>query len=126
MRRTERTRKRFAFLALAAFALGIAGAPAVRAQEADQPDLDQFGGVIASARGNGLQITYDSPNLVATGSPVVQFSVPEALATISSGPVGYSLASFLFPGPLIADLDAALSASGQSTGIPPYPIRSEA
>ena len=126
MRRRSRTRRRFAFLALAAFALGIAGAPSVRAQEAAEPDLDQFGGVIASARGNGLQVTYDSPNLVATGSPVVQFSVPEALATISSGPVGYALASFLFPGPLIADLDAALSATGQSTGIPPYPIRSEA
>lgn len=126
MSRTDRTRRRFAVLTVAAFTLGLAGAPHLAdAQTAEQPDIDQFGGVIASSRGNPLQVTYDSPNLLATGSPILQFSVPEALSTISSGPVGYALASFLFPGPLIADLDAALAASGQSTGIPPYPIRSE-
>ncbi len=126
MSRTHSTRRRFAVLTIAAFALGLAGAPQLAvAQTAEQPDIDQFGGVIASSRGNPLQVTYDSPNLIATGSPILQFSVPEALSTISSGPVGYALASFLFPGPLIADLDAALAASGQSTGIPPYPIRSE-
>ena len=125
--RTDRSRRRFAVLVVAAFTLGLAGAGGTaRAQTEGQPNVDQFGGYIASARGNAIQITYDSPNLLATGSPVLQFSVPEALATLNSGPVGYSLASFLFPGPLIADLDAALSASGQSTGIPPYPIRSEA
>lgn len=131
MSRTLRTRRRFAILALAAFVLGLAGAPQVARAQTDpeagvEPDLDQFGGIIASSRGNPVQVTYDSPNLLPTGSPILQFSVPEALATISSGPVGYALASFLFPGPLIADLDAALAASGQSTGIPPYPIRSEA
>lgn len=125
--RTDRSRRRFAVLVIAAFALGIAGSGgAVQAQAEAQPDVDQFGGYIASARGNAIQITYDSPNLLPTGSPVVQFSVPEALATLNSGPVGYSLASFLFPGPLIADLDTALAASGTSTGIPPYPIRAEA
>lgn len=125
--RTDRARRRFAVLVVAAFALGIAGAGgAAQAQTEAQPDVDQFGGYIASARGNAIQITYDSPNLLPTGSPVLQFSVPEALATLNSGPVGYSLASFLFPGPLIADLDTALAASGTSTGIPPYPIRAEA
>lgn len=127
MQRIDRPRRRFAGLVAVAFVLGIAAAPQVAiAQTEGQADISQFGGYIASARGNAVQITYDSPNLLATGSPVVQFSVPEALATLNSGPVGYSLASFLYPGPLIADLDAALSATGTSTGIPPYPIRSEA
>ncbi|WP_436796033.1 choice-of-anchor P family protein [Actinospongicola halichondriae] len=127
MHRTDRSRRRFAGLVAVAFVLGIAGVPQIAdAQTEGQADVGQFGGYIASARGNAIQITYDSPNLLATGSPVVQFSVPEALATLNSGPVGYSLASFLFPGPLIADLDAALAASGTSTGIPPYPVRSEA
>lgn len=125
--RVDRTRRRFATLVVAAFALGIAGTGNVATAQTEVPaDVDQFGGYIASARGNAIQMTYDSPNLLPTGSPVLQFSVPEALSTLNSGPVGYSLASFLFPGPLIADLDTALSASGTSTGIPPYPIRSEA
>ena len=125
MGRPDRLR-RLVGLVMAAFVFGAVASPGVSAQTEEAPDVEQFGGYIASARSNALQITYDSPNLLPTGSPILQFSVPEALATLNSGPVGYALASFLFPGPLIADLDAALSQGGTATGIPPYPIRAEA
>lgn len=123
----RRTRRSLTALVVVAFVLGLAGSPAVVAQaDGEQPDVDQFGGFIASGRGNGLQLTYDSPGLLPTGSPIFQLSVPEALATLNSGPVGYALSSFAYPGPLVADLGAALAAGGQETGIPPYPVRSEA
>jgi hypothetical protein len=129
--RPDRTRRRrLVTLVGAAFLLGSVASPAVVAQEAPadgvEPDIDQFGGFIAKSRSNGVQVTYDSPGLLPTGSPIIQLSVPEALATLSSGPVGYALSSFAYPGPLIADLGSALEASGTDSGIPPYPIRAEA
>lgn len=125
MPRRSRLRRRLLGLIAAAFVLGGA-APTVTAQEEARPDVDQFGGFIASARANALSITYDSPGLLPVSSPVIDISVPEALATLNSGPVGYGLASFVFPGPLLADLGAALEAGGTETGLPPYPVRSEA
>lgn len=123
-------RRRLAGLVAVAFLLGLAATPGAVAQTDDpaepSADVSQFGGFIVSARGNGFQLTYDSPGLLPTGSPIFQLSVPEALATLNSGPVGYALSSFAFPGPLVADLGAALAAGGQETGIPPYPVRSEA
>ena len=121
----RRLRRRLVRLVVAAFLLGVLATPSVVAQPS-QEDIDRFGGFVASARGNGFQLTYDSPGLLPTGSPIFQLSVPEALATLNSGPVGYGLASFAFPGPLVADLGAALAASGTETGIPPYPLRAEA
>jgi hypothetical protein len=131
MSRPERSaRTRLAGLAVVAFLLGLVATPSVQAQPAPggptQEDVDRFGGFIVSGRGNGFQLTYDSPGLLPTGSPIFQLSVPEALATLNSGPVGYALASFAYPGPLVADLGAALAASGTETGIPPYPVRAEA
>ena len=127
MSRPDRTRRRrLSRLVIVAFLLGAVAAPQAQAQTDAQADVDQFGGFIVSARGNGFQLTYDSPGLLPTGSPIFQLSVPEALATLNSGPVGYALSSFAFPGPLVADLGAALAASGTETGIPPYPVRSEA
>ena len=127
MSRPDRLRRRrLGRLVIVAFLLGALAAPQVQAQTEEEADVDQFGGFIVSARGNGLQLTYDSPGLLPTGSPIFQLSVPEALATLNSGPVGYGLASFAFPGPLVADLGAALAAGGTETGIPPYPVRAEA
>ena len=123
-------RRRLVGLVVVGFLFGLLASPSVEARQAPaeptQEDVDRFGGFIVSGRGNGFQLTYDSPGLLPTGSPIFQLSVPEALATLNSGPVGYALASFAYPGPLVADLGAALAASGTETGIPPYPIRSEA
>jgi hypothetical protein len=124
------SRRRSVRLVVVAFLLGVIATPTVQAAptqaQPTQDDVDRFGGFIVSGRGNGFQLTYDSPGLLPTGSPIFQLSVPEALATLNSGPVGYGLASFAYPGPLVADLGAALAASGTETGIPPYPGRAEA
>lgn len=131
-------RYRLSGLVLVAFLIGAMASPSASARPdevatvaqtsptATQPNVDQFGGYIASARANGLQISYDSPGLLPIGSPIVELSVPESLATLNSGPVGYGLASFVFPGPLLGDLGAALAAGGTETGLPPYPVRAEA
>ena len=132
MSRPDRAiRRHLLGLVAAAFALGIVATPGAAAQTSDQsgsdqPDVTQFGGFIASSRSNGFQLTYDAPGLLATGDRLFDLSVPEALATLNSGPVGYALSSFAYPGPLVADLGAALAAGGTDTGIPPYPVRSEA
>ena len=126
MSRPDRPR-RLVRLVIVAFLLGAVASPTAGAQTAgEEPDVSQFGGYIVSSRSNGFQVTYDSPGLLPTGSPIFQLSVPEAVATLNSGPVGYALASFVYPGPLVADLGSALAASGQETGIPPYPVRAEA
>ena len=127
----DRTRRRrLVALVVVAFLLGAVASPGALAQEAPAPDgqadVDQFGGFNATSRSNGLQVTYDSPGLLPTGSPIIQLSVPEALATLTSGPVGYALSSFAYPGPLIADLNSALAAGGTETGLPSYPVRAEA
>jgi hypothetical protein len=122
-------------LALAAGLLGLGtGAPAVLAQpdgtaraEGTAPTGDQlFGGYSLTARANPVQLTYDSPGLFPV-SPIFQLSIPEALATLSSGPSGYALASLAFPGPLVADLGTVIAlAAEEAPDIPGYPIRQEA
>lgn len=131
MPRPDRPRRRLrGGVALVAFVLAAGvGTPGAVAQEeappAVPPDDSGFGGYIVSSRGNGLQLTYDSPGLLPVGSPIFQLSVPEALATLSSGN-GYALSSFAFPGPLIADLGTVLAVAGMGEGVPTYPVRAEA
>lgn len=88
--------------------------------------LDQFGGFELLARGNGVQVTYDSPGLVPEG-PAFQASLPEALATSSSG-TNYALASLAYPGPVLADLSTVLAQSNPDLPavVPPYPVRTQA
>jgi hypothetical protein len=99
------------------------------AARADDAPASGLGGYTLLARANPLQITYDSPGLLPV-SPIVQVSVPESYATLSTGPTGYSLSSLAFPGPLIADLASALKQSSASCQppfpLPTYPLRSEA
>lgn len=95
---------------------------------APQPNrlVEQFGGFELLARGNGLQLTYDSPGLTPA-SPAVQVSVPETLATSSSGS-NYALASLAYPGPVLADLPTVLAQTNPDAPrvLPPYPVRSQA
>ncbi|HET7487226.1 MAG TPA: choice-of-anchor P family protein [Acidimicrobiales bacterium] len=105
---------------VAVFALVLAGAAPAGA------DSDRFGGYELLARGNGLQVTYDSPGLVPVG-PAFQASVPEALASSSSG-TNYALASLAYPGPVLADLSTVLAQSNPDLPrvVPPYPVRTQA
>jgi hypothetical protein len=129
--RTARRRRRGLLgLALAGALLGgsAAGAPASTAQEAggEQVGDELFGGYELSSRANGVQVTYDMPGVMPI-SPILQVSVPEALATLSTGPSGYALSSVAFPGPLIADLGAVVALADENAPeIPGYPLRAEA
>jgi hypothetical protein len=124
----RRIRRGLAGLLLAGSLLGAAAAaPPVQAQDADGVTGDEvFGGYTLTSRASGVQTTYDIPGALPV-SPIVQLSVPEALATLSSGPSGYGLASLAFPGPLVADLGTVIAlASEEAPEIPGYPIRQEA
>ena len=101
------------------------GAGGVAAPAGAAP-VDQFGGFELLARGNGFQVTYDSPGLVPQG-PAFQASIPEALATSSSG-TNYALASLAYPGPVLADLPTVLAQSNPDLPkvVPPYPVRTQA
>lgn len=123
-------RRRAAALAVVA-CIGAAGAGRATAAGAQADGgatrlLEQFGGFELSARGNGIQLTYDSPGVVPVG-PAVQVSVPEALATSSSG-TNYALASVAYPGPVLADLPTVLAQSNPDLPqvAPPYPVRAQA
>jgi hypothetical protein len=127
-RPTRRIRRGLAGLLLAGSLLGAAAAaPPVRAQEAGGVTGDEiFGGYTLTSRASGMQVTYDIPGALPI-SPIVQLSVPEALATLSSGPSGYGLASLAFPGPLVADLGTVIAlAEENAPEVPGYPIRQEA
>lgn len=104
--------------------LGLATVPGP--SDAQQSSSSRFGGYILSGRANGIQLTYDSPGLLPVGSPIFQLSIPESLATASNGPTGYALASFVYPGPLVADLGAALAVGGTDAPIPEWQVRSQA
>ena len=104
----------------------VASAVAVGEVRAGAQASDQFGGYELLARGNGFQVTYDSPGLVPQG-PAFQLSIPEALATSSSG-TNYALASLAYPGPVLADLSTVLAQSNPDLPkvVPPYPVRTQA
>ena len=112
-----------AAVALVACTVLAAAEPA--AAQSDRA-AEQFGGFELLARGNGLQVTYDSPGLVPHG-PAFQASIPEALATSSSG-TNYALASLAYPGPVLADLSTVLAQSNPDLPavVPPYPVRTQA
>lgn len=134
-RTRHRRRARYRLAALTGgivLLLGVSsGLPVAGQTEPDTPapaesPPAELGGYTLSARANGLQVTYDSPGLLPV-SPIVQLSVPESLATLSVGPTGYALSSIVYPGPLIADIGAALAQTDTVPfPIPGYPLRAQA
>jgi hypothetical protein len=125
--RTRRVRRGLAGLLAGCALLGTAsaGVPSVEARPAQTGD-ELFGTYTASSRANGVQVTYDAEGLFPV-SPVMQTTVPEALATLSSGPSGYALASLAYPGPLVADLGTVIALTQEDApDVPPYPVRQEA
>ncbi|MBA3653737.1 MAG: hypothetical protein H0W70_06025 [Actinobacteria bacterium] len=122
------SRRRFSALAAVAAVVALGLTP-VLAGPAGAQQESPLGGYSLLARASPMQFTYDSPGLLPV-SPIVQFSVPEAYASLASGPTGYGLASLAFPGPLIADLGSAIAQEDEKCRppfpVPVYPIRAEA
>lgn len=125
MSRPRRRNRRgaFAALVLVPAALGLGASPGAGAQEATDPS-SAFGGFTAGGRANGVQFTYDVPNVFPLPSPLFQASMPEAATTFQSGPSATALGSVAYPGNVIANLPAVVAqgAPEAASFVPPYPI----
>ena len=75
-----------------------------------------FGGFASSGRANGLQLTYNVENVFPIPAPIFQASVPEASATMESGPTATALGSVAYPGSLLANLPAVVAQSDAECG----------
>ena len=75
----------------------------------------------------GLEGKYEIEGLLPGGTPVLDLTLPEALARFSSGPSGYGLASLAYPGGVLVNLPSLIDQTGgDGSQVPPYPIKAEA
>lgn len=123
-------RRSVAGLALAAALLGVGTGglhdPA-QAQDAAQTGDQLFGSYDLEARGVGVQTRYEIEGLLPGGAPVLDLTIPETLARFGSGPSGYGLASLLYPGGIIVNLNSLVAQAGaDASNIPDYPVKAEA
>ena len=91
-----------------------------------------LGGYTMFANGNGLQILFDNPAGLGGSHPVGEVDIPEASATMETGPLGHALSTVFWPGSLLGNLGSASNV----LPIPPqiaqllkganYPVRAEA
>jgi hypothetical protein len=106
---------------LAIVALVLAGGPA----GAQDPDpFVAFGGIDASARSGGVQVSYDVKGVLPLPPPLLEVTVPTARASSSSGPSSLAFGSLAYPGDLVGNLPSLVeqSAAGAGRYVPPYPI----
>lgn len=84
-----------------------------------------LGGYQGRAAASGIHVLYAPEGLLPT-SPPGDLGIPDALATIASGPVTFARAAVADPGDLLANPDALLAladSSWEPGTIPPYPYR---
>ena len=75
----------------------------------------------------GIEGAYEIEGLLPGGTPVLDLTLPETLTRFSSGPTGYGLASLAYPGGILVNLPSLIDQSGgDSSQVPPYPIKAEA
>lgn len=127
----SRVRRSLVGLAAAAALLGFGAGglhDPVSAQDATGQTGEQlFGSYDLESRGVGVQTRYEIEGLLPGGAPVLDLTIPETLARFSSGPTGYGLASLLYPGGIIVNLNSLVAQAGaDATNIPDYPVRAEA
>jgi hypothetical protein len=87
-----------------------------------------LGGYTGSAQADGLHSFYTPEGLLPIAPPI-DAGVPDAYATIASGPATFARASAADPGDLLANPDALLAAGApgwQPGTIPAYPFRAVA
>jgi len=89
---------------------------------ANSPTLAGYSG---SAAASGLHAYYNPQGLLPIAAPV-DLGVPDALATITTGPATFARASVADPGDLLDNPDALISlgfAQWKPGTLPPYPYR---
>ena len=130
MRPRSRVRRSVIGLAAAAGLLGVGAGglhDPVAAQDAGQTGDQLFGSYDLEARGVGVQTRYEIEGLLPGGAPVLDLTIPETLSRFSSGPTGYGLASLLYPGGIIVNLNSLVAQAGaDASNIPDYPVKAEA
>jgi hypothetical protein len=122
--RRRRLPWRLALGLIAAATLLPAGAVPWRAS-ASSPTLAGYSG---SAAASGVHAFYNPEGLLPVAAPV-DAGVPDALATVDTGPATFARASVADPGDLLANPDAliGLGVSQWKPGtLPPYPFRVDA
>lgn len=129
----DRTRARrrwtgVAALGVLAAALGLGGVSSPVEAQAEGDPAAAFGGFNLVGRANGLQVSYNVENVFPLPPPLLQISVPEALASSQSGPTSTALGSAAFPGNVVGNLPAIVEQASPGNGqfIPPYPLASRA
>jgi hypothetical protein len=89
--------------------LGSGVLSAVGAGASEQPGSGLLGYTL-SAQSSGLQVIEDRPD--ATTHPEGDGEVPQSVATLVSGPVGYALSSIAWPGALAGNAGSLLVLAG--------------
>ena len=89
--------------------LGSGVLSAVGAGASEQPGSGLLGYTL-SAQSSGLQVIEDRPD--ATTHPEGDGEVPQSVATLVSGPVGYALSSVAWPGALAGNAGSLLVLAG--------------
>jgi len=90
--------------------------------KASSPTL---GGYTGSAAASGLHVFYNPEGLLPVAAPV-DVGIPDALATITTGPSTFARASVADPGDLLVNPDALITlgfAQWKPGTLPPYPYR---
>ncbi len=110
------------FVAFAALVVGIGS----WSHTADaQVKLKALGGIRGLAAAGGVKVLYNPKGLLPTGPPV-DLTAPDALATISTGPLTFARAGVADPGDLLANPEALLTQASPdypAGTVPSWPLR---
>lgn len=119
--------RRLLGLALCLPLLGHLAFVTTHAAAAPAQSAPALGGYEVDTRATGLRVGYDVPGSLAV-SPVLDAGAPEAQSRLATGPVGNSISSLAYPGPLILGIGPLLAAAGREPPVPlpDYPLLVEA
>jgi hypothetical protein len=120
--------RKLVLLGLGLLAASTLLGPSAHAQvltEGGSDSVTSLAGYSGKASASGFHATYNPEGLLPVSSPV-DLGVPDALATLASGPTTFARASIADPGDIIANPDAVLallSPDYPAGTVPPYPYR---
>jgi hypothetical protein len=120
---SRRTTAWRAALGLVAAGTLLGAGPGARPADAQAPPPARLVGIQGSAAATVLRAMYNPEGLLPVGT-ILELGIPDALATISSGPSTFARAAAADPGDLLANPDALVQQSGQPPGtLPAWPFR---
>lgn len=111
--------------------MGVCGAVAAGSlisgsARAEELPGESLAGYQGRAAATGLHVMYNPYGLLPLGAPIVDVSVPDALATVTTGPTTFARAAVIDPGDILANPDAVLALADPrypAGTLPRYPYR---